>query len=327
MPGFAHGWFARLLAVLLVLACAPAFPQAGAFPNKPVKIIVPSGPGGPADIILRTINARMAENLGQPVILEYRAGASGTIGLQSVARSAPDGYTIVLVSETHTAGESLFPKRGYTMTRDLVPVSVLVNMPSVLVVNKNLPVRNVAELLAMAKAQPGKLTFASGGNGNTYHLAAELMQQQAAVRMTHVPYSQAGTGRTDLLSGQIDLMFDALISMQPHIASGGVRALAVTSPQRLSSLPSVPTVAESGVPAYAMEIWFGLMAPSGTPPAVLARLNDAVTASLQDKAVVAQLAAGALTPITATPAKFSDMIRISIDKWADVIKTGGVKVE
>ena len=327
MAAFAHAWFGRLLALGLVLACAPAFPQAGAFPTRPVKVIVPSGPGGPADIILRTLNARMAEHLGQPVILEYRPGASGTIGLQSVARSAPDGYTIVLVSETHTAGESLFPKRGYTMTRDLVPVSVLVNMPSVLVVTRNLPARNVAELLALAKAQPGKLTFASGGNGNTYHLAAELMQQQAGVRMTHVPYSQAGTGRTDLLSGQVDLMFDALISMQPHIQSGAVRALAVTSPQRLPSLPTVPTVAESGVPGYAMEIWFGLMAPAGTPPAVLARLNEAVVASLQDKAVVAQLAGGALTPITATSAKFNEMIRISIDKWAEVIKTGGVKVE
>jgi tripartite-type tricarboxylate transporter receptor subunit TctC len=327
MPGISNGWIRRLLAVVLVLACAPAFPQSGGFPNRPVKIIVPSAPGGPADIILRTINARMADNLGQPVVLEYRAGASGTIGLQSVARSAPDGYTIVLISETHTAGESLFPKRGYSMTKDLVPVSVLVNMPSVLVVNKNLPVKTVPELLALAKAQPGKLTFASGGNGNTYHLAAELMQQQAGVRMTHVPYSQANTGRTDLLAGQIDLMFDALISMQPHITSGAVRALAVTSPQRLPSLPSVPTLAESGVPGYEMEIFFGLMAPAGTPPAVLARLNDAVVASLQDKAVVAQLAAGALTPITASPAKFADMIKVSIDKWGEVIKTGGVKVE
>jgi tripartite-type tricarboxylate transporter receptor subunit TctC len=261
------------------------------------------------------------------VVLEYRAGASGTIALNSVARSAPDGYTIVLVSETHTAGESLYPKRGYSMTKDLVPVAVLVNMPSVLVVNKNLPVKTVAELLAMARAQPGKLSFASGGNGNTYHLAAELMQQKADVRFTHVPYSQAGTGRTDLLSGQVDMMFDALISMQPHIASGGVRALAVTSPQRLPSLPSVPTVAESGVPGYEMEIWFGLMAPAGTPPAVLARLNDAVVASLQDKAVVDKLAAGALTPITATPAKFGEMIKISIDKWGEVIKAGAVKVD
>ena len=327
MLRIASGWLVRVLGAALVLASTPAFPNADGFPNRPVKIIVPSGPGGPADIILRTINAKMAEQLGQPVILEYRAGASGTIGLQSVARSAPDGYTIVLVSETHTAGESLFSKRGYTMTRDLVPVAVLVSMPSVLVVHKNLPVRTVPELLALAKAQPGKLAFASGGNGNTYHLAAELMQQKAGIRMTHVPYSQANTGRTDLLSGQVDLMFDALISMQPHITAGGVRPLAVTSPQRLPSLPQVPTVAEAGVPGYEMEIWFGLMAPAGTPAPALARLNQAVVASLQDRAVVAQLAGGALTPITATPAKFSEMIKVSIDKWAEVIKAGGVKVD
>lgn len=327
MPGFASAWIGRALAAVLLLGSASAFPQAASFPSKPVKIIVPSGPGGPADIILRTLNAKMAEHLGQPVVLEHRPGASGTIGLNLVARSAPDGYTIVLVSETHTAAESLYSKRGYTMTLDLVPVSVLVNMPSVLVVNKNLPVKSVPELLALAKAQPDKLSFASGGNGNTYHLAVELMKQKAGVRLLHVPYSQAGIGRTDLLSGQIDLMFDSLISMQPHITSGGVRAIAVTSPQRLPGLPSVPTVSESGVPGYEMEIWFGLMAPAGTPPAALARINEAVVASLQDKAVVAQLAGGALTPITATPARFGEMIKISIDKWSGVIKAGGVKVE
>jgi tripartite-type tricarboxylate transporter receptor subunit TctC len=317
----------QALAALALLVSAGAWAQAGAYPNRPVKIIVPSAPGGPADIILRTINARMADELKQPVVLEYRPGASGTIALNSVARSPADGYTLVLVSETHTAAESLYPKRGYSMEKDLAPVAMLASMPSVLVVNRNLPVKSVAELLALAKAQPGKLSFASGGNGNVYHLAAELMQQKANVRFLHVPYSQASTGRTDLLAGQVDMMFDALVSMQPQITAGTVRALAVTSAQRLPSLPGVPTIAEAGVPGYEMEIWFGLMAPPGVPPQVLNRLNEVISAAVQDKAVVAQFTAGAMTPLVATPQTFADLIRVSIGKWADVVKAGAVKVD
>jgi tripartite-type tricarboxylate transporter receptor subunit TctC len=326
MQASRRGWLEGALGAVLAAAVAPAWSQ-GAFPNRPLKIIVPSGPGGPADIILRTINARMAELLGQPVVLENRAGASGTIGLNSVARSAPDGYSLVLVSETHTAAESLYPKRGYTMTQDLAPVAMLANMPSVLVVHKDLPVKTVADLLALAKAKPGKLSFASGGNGNTNHLAAELMQQKAGVKFLHVPYSQAGTGRTDLLSGQIDMMFDSLASMQPHIASGGVRAIAVTSAQRLPNLPNIPTIAEAGVAGYDMEIWFGVMGPAGMPAPVVQRLNEVISAAVQDKANVAALGAGALTPLVAPPAQFRDMIKVSIDKWAGVIKAGAVKVD
>ncbi|MBA2961416.1 MULTISPECIES: Bug family tripartite tricarboxylate transporter substrate binding protein [Ramlibacter] len=322
-----NAWMGQALAALALLVSAGAWAQAGAYPNRPVKIIVPSAPGGPADIILRTINARMADELKQPVVLEYRPGASGTIALNSVARSPADGYTLVLVSETHTAAESLYPKRGYSMEKDLAPVAMLASMPSVLVVNKNLPVKSVAELLALAKAQPGKLSFASGGNGNVYHLAAELMQQKANVRFLHVPYSQASTGRTDLLAGQVDMMFDALVSMQPQITAGTVRALAVTSAQRLPSLPGVPTIAEAGVPGYEMEIWFGLMAPPGVSPQVLNRLNDVISAAVQDKAVVAQFTAGAMTPLVATPQTFADLIRVSIGKWADVVKAGAVKVD
>ena len=201
---------------------------AGGFPNKPIKVIVPSAPGGVADILTRLIAPKMSEKLGQPVIVEYRAGAAGTIGLNSVARSTPDGYSLVFVSETHAAGETLYPKRGYNMLRELVPVTPIGNFPQVLAVNKNLPVNSIKELIEYAKANPNKLSYGSGGVGNTYHMGMELMNQMAGIKMQHIPYSAASSARTDLISGQIQLMFDTVGSMEPHIKTGSVRALAIS---------------------------------------------------------------------------------------------------
>lgn len=308
-------WFLATAAVLPWLAPVAAGAQT-AYPVRPIKVIIPSAPGGPADIIMRTINPKLSELLGQPVVLEYRTGASGTIGLNLAARAAPDGYTLVFVSETHSAAESLYPKRGYRMTKELIPVAPLVSQPRVLVVNKNLPVNSVPELLASAKANPGKLSFASGGNGNVYHLAAELMQTKAGVKLLHVPYSQAANGRTDLMSGQIDMMFDAVGAIMPQITAGTVRALAVTSSKRVPSMPNIPTLAEAGVPGYEFESWSGLMAPEGTPPDIIAKLNKAVSDSVLDKTVVGQFSQAAMVSRVENPATFGEWIKASIDKWS-----------
>ena len=317
-----------LAAAALLTAGTSAWGQgAGAFPNKPIKVIVPSAPGGIADILTRLIAPKMAERLGQPVIVDYRTGAAGTIGLNATARSAPDGYTLVFVSETHAAGESLYPKRGYSIQKELVPVAPIGNFPQVLVVNRNLPVNSLKELIEYARANPNKLSYGSGGVGNTYHMAMELMDQMAGIRMQHVPYSAAGTARTDLISGQIQLMFDTVGSMEQHINSGSVRALAMSSAQRFPRMPNVPTVAEAGVPGYLFESWCGLMGPAGIPPDIIARINEAVAYAVQDKAIAAQFEVNGVVPRRASPQEFGGWIKTSIDKLAQVIKAGDIKVE
>jgi tripartite-type tricarboxylate transporter receptor subunit TctC len=311
---------------VLCASSSSAWAQGAAFPNKPLKVTVPSAPGGVADILTRLIAPKISESLGQPVVVEYRAGAAGTIGLNAVARSAPDGYAMVFVSETHAAGESLYPKRGYNMQRDLVPIAPIGNFPQVLVVNKNLPVNTIKELLDYAKVNPNKLSYGSGGVGNTYHMAMELLCQMANVKMQHVPYSAASTARTDLIGGQIQLMFDTIGSMEQHINAGTVRALAISSSQRYPRVSHMPTIAEAGVPGYMFESWCGLMGPAGMPAAVIARINEAVNLALQDKTIAAQFEANGVVPRIATAQEFGGWIKTSVDKLAQVIKTGDIKV-
>jgi len=301
--------------------------SAANFPNKPIKVIVPSASGGVADILTRLIAPKMSEKLGQPVIVEYRAGAAGTIGLNSVARSAPDGYSLVFVSETHAAGETLYPKRGYSMQRELVPVTPIGNFPQVLAVNKNLPINSIKELIEYARANPDKLSYGSGGVGNTYHMGMELMNQMAGIKMLHIPYSAASSARTDLIAGQIQLMFDTVGSMEPHIKAGTVRALGISSAQRFPRLANVPTLAEAGVPGYLFESWCGLMGPAGMPAAVITKINEAVTFALQDKQIQAQFELNGVIPRTGTPQEFGGWIKTSIDKLAQVIKVGDIKVD
>jgi tripartite-type tricarboxylate transporter receptor subunit TctC len=312
----------------LVTAGTRAWGQGGgSYPNKPIKVIVPSAPGGVADILTRLIAPKMGERLGQPVIVDYRAGAAGTIGLNATARSAPDGYTLVFVSETHAAGESLYPKRGYSIQKELVPVAPIGNFPQVLVVNKDLPVRSLKELIDYARANPNKLSYGSGGVGNTYHMAMELMDQMAGVRMQHVPYSSAGTARTDLISGQIQLMFDTVGSMEQHIQTGSVRAIAMSSAQRYPRMPNVPTVAEAGVPGYLFESWCGLMGPAGIPAETIAKINESVAYAVQDKAVAAQFETNGVVPRRASPQEFGGWIKTSIDKLAQVVKAGDIRAD
>lgn len=314
------------LAGASALTAASSGAWAQAFPNKPIKVIVPSAPGGVADILTRLIAPKMTETLGQPVIVEYRAGAAGTIGLNAVSKSPADGYAMVFVSETHAAAESLYPKRGYSMQRDLIPLASIGNFPQVLVVNKNLPVNSIKELLDYARANPNKLNYGSGGVGNTYHMAMELLGQMANVKMQHVPYSAASTARTDLIGGQIQLMFDTIGSMEQHISAGTVRALAISSSQRYPRVASLPTIAEAGVPGYLFESWCGLMGPAGMPAAVTARINEAVNLALQDKAIMAQFEANGVVPRIASVQEFGGWIKTSVDKLGQVIKVGDIKV-
>ncbi len=317
-----------LAGAVLMSVAAKAWGQSGsAFPGRPIKVIVPSAPGGVADILTRLIAPKMAERLGQPVIVDYRAGAAGTIGLNATARSAPDGYTLVFVSETHAAGESLYPKRGYSIQKELVPVAPIGNFPQVLVVNRNLPVQSLQELIAYARVNPNKLSYGSGGVGNTYHMAMELMDQMAGIKMQHVPYSSAGTARTDLISGQIQLMFDTVGSMEQHIHSGSVRALAMSSAQRFPRMPNVPTVAEAGVPGYLFESWCGLMGPAGIPADIIARINESVASAVQDKAIAAQFEANGVVPRTASPQAFGGWIKTSVEKLAQVVRAGDIKAD
>ncbi|HYF16539.1 MAG TPA: tripartite tricarboxylate transporter substrate binding protein [Ramlibacter sp.] len=313
-----------LVAGLAACAMAPAFGQA--FPNRPVRVIVPSGAGGPADIMMRTLGPKMAEKLGQPVVIENRAGAAGTLGLAATAKSPADGYTLVFISETHAGAESMYPQRGYALLKDLVPVAAIADTAMVLVVNPGVPARTLAEFVALAKSQPTRLCYASGGNGNIYHLATELFMKNTGTQFTHVPYSNVGVGRTDVMSGQVQFMFDAIASILPHIQSGKVRPLAVTGARRSSTLPDVPTVAET-VPGYAFDVWTGLVAPAGTPAPAIARLHEAMESALRDPDVRSRFQALAAEPIFEPPAKFGERIRAGIDKWADVIRTAGIKAD
>jgi tripartite-type tricarboxylate transporter receptor subunit TctC len=316
-----------LAGAALIAAGTRAWGQGAAFQDKPIKIIVPSAPGGVADILTRLLAPKMGERLGHPIVADNRAGAAGTIGLNATARSAPDGHTLVFVSETHAAAESLYPQRGYSILKDLVPVAPIGNFPQVLVVNKNLPVNSLKELIDYARAHPNKLSYGSGGVGNTYHMAMELMDQMAGIKMQHVPYRSAANARIDLISGQIQLMFDTVGSMQPHITAGSVRALAMSSAQRFAVMPNVPTVAEAGVPGYLFESWAGLMGPASLSPGLIAKINEAVASTERDPAVAAQFEANGVIPRQASPQEFGGWIKTSVDKLAQVIKTANIKVD
>jgi tripartite-type tricarboxylate transporter receptor subunit TctC len=316
-----------LAGAALITAGTRTWAQGAAFQDKPIKVIVPSAPGGIADILTRLLAPKMGERLGHPVVADNRAGAAGTIGLNATARSAPDGHTLVFVSETHAAAESLYPERGYSILKDLVPVAPIANFPQVLVVNKNLPVNSLKELIEYARANPGKLSYGSGGVGNTYHMGMELMNQMAGIKMQHVPYRSAANARTDLISGQIQLMFDAVGSMQPFIASGAVRTIAMSSAQRFHVMPNVPTVSEAGVPGYVFESWGGFMGPAGMPAELITKINDAVAYAERDPTIAAQFESNGAIARQASPQEFGGWIKASVDKLAQVIKTANIKVD
>ena len=318
-------FFVRALAALAsALLASSALAQ---YPSKPVRVIVPYPPGGTSDILARLSAARLAESMGQPFLVENRPGASGTIGSQAVAKSAPDGYTLVLGTISSHGIVSAVSTTPYDPVKDFAPVTVIGSTPNVITVHPDLPAKNFGELLKLARAKPGNLNFGSTSPGGSPHMSAELLKMMAGVDIVHVPYKGAGPMLIDLIGGQIQIGFDNLPSSMAHIKSGKVRALAVTSAKRWPGTPDVPTVAESGVPGYEVSGWFGLLAPAGTPKPVIDTLYKAVSAMLKQPDVQKQMLELGAEPGGNPPDAFAKQVAGEVEKWKKVVAATGVKVE
>ena len=312
-----------LLAAFALLTHAQA-----PYPSKPIRIVVPFPAGGTTDILARAVAQKLTDTLGQTVVVDNRPGAAGNIGAELVAKSPPDGYTLLMGTVgTHAINASLYAKMPYDHVRDFAPVILVAGVPNVLVVNPSVPANNVQELIAYIKANPGKVNFASSGSGTSIHLAGELFKTMTGLSMTHVPYKGSAPAVTDLLGGQVQLMFDNLPSALPHIRAGKLRALAVTSAQRASALPDVPTVAEAGLPGFEASSWFGLLAPAGTPKDVVAKLNAEVAKWLASPEAREKLAAQGAIAAGQSPDDFSRHIAAETTKWQKVVKESGAKVD
>ena len=300
---------------------------AQSYPNRPVKIIVPFATGGPADNYARFAALKLQEALGQSFVVDNRPGAGSVIGTDLAAKAAPDGYTLLMMSNTHTVNESLIPNKPYALMRDFVGVAPINYSDLLLVAHPNTGIQSVKELIERARAQPGRLNYASSGPGTPYHMAGELFKNQAKVFLVHIPYRGSSGARTDVLGGQVDMMFDAVTTMTEHVRSGKVRAIATTGRQRSDVLPDVPTVSESGVPGYEATIWVGLMAPKGTPKAVIDKLNDTLNAALRQPELKQQWSRQGATPMIMSPQAFEKFLQDDIAKWSTVIKSAGIKMD
>jgi tripartite-type tricarboxylate transporter receptor subunit TctC len=314
-----------MLASVLLAGAGHALAQE--YPSRPVKLIVPFAAGGPADVYGRAVAQRLQDVLKQSFVVENRPGAGSLIGTEAVAKSAPDGYTLLLMSNTHTVNESLFASKPYELMRDFAPVAPINYSDLVLVTRPTLEAGTTADLLKMAKAKPGDLSYASSGPGTPYHMAGELFKAMAGVNILHIPYKGSSGARTDVLSGQVDMMFDAVPTMVEFVRSGRVKALATTGKTRSQVLPNVPTMAESGVPDYEAVIWLGLLAPKGTPPAIVNRLNEEVGKMASDPQVVQAWAKQGATPMKMSPDAFSKYMQDDIAKWARIVKISGAKAD
>ena len=319
----------RHLASTLLLACLPfaAAAQAGSFPNKPIRIVVPFPPGGATDAAARLVAVKMGEHWGQPVVVDNRAGAGGNVGSDLVAKAPADGYTLVMgVTGSHAINTSLYSKLPYDPVADFVAISQVAVVPNVLVVHPSVPAKNLAELVALAKKEPGKLNYASLGNGTAAHLGMEMLKSEAGVDIAHVPYKGSAPAVSDLLAGQVQMMVDGLPSALPHVKAGKLRAIALTSLRRAPSLPDLPTIAET-YPGFYADAWSGLFAPKGTPQPVVDKLSAEVQRILKLPEVREKLTALGAEPVGSTQAEFTAHVKREIDKWAKVVKTSGAKVD
>jgi tripartite-type tricarboxylate transporter receptor subunit TctC len=314
------------LAAALSLLLLPATGSAQEFPTKPIKLIVPFPPGGPNDIIARVVGQRMSELVKQPVIIENRSGQAGVLGTDAVAKAAPDGYTIAITSASSLVINPSLEKMPYDVRKDLAPVTLNVTVPEMLVVASNVPANNMAELIALAKAQPGKLNFASAGVGGLPHLAGELFKLTAKLDIVHVPYRGAAPAINDLLGQQVQMTFLDLPVILPHIRAGSLKPIALGSPARAPTAPDVPTTAEVGMPDLLIENWYGMIAPGGTPEKIIAELNRITNEAMADPGVKAKLADQGLTVAGNTPEHFRGFIDSETKKWAKVIKDAGIEI-
>ena len=315
----------RRLLTVLTLSLLPTLAAAQDFPTKPIKLIVPFPAGGPNDIIARIVGQRMSELMKQPVIIDNRGGAGGALGTDAVAKAAPDGYTIGIVNLGALAINQSMEKVPYETLKDLAPVTLVVTVPEMLVVASDVPAKNMSELVALAKAQPGKLNFASTGPGSLPHLAGELLKLTANIDIAHVPYRGAAPAINDLLGQQVQMTFLDLPAILPHIRSGTLKPIALGTTARAPTAPDVPTTVELGMPELRIENWYGMIAPAATPPAVIAALNKITTTALADPNVKEKLAEQGLTTAGNSPEQFRDYIATETAKWAKVIKDAGIQ--
>jgi len=319
--------FLKSLGIVLLAALATKAAQAQSYPARPVKMVVPFSAGGPADNYARFLAQRLQESLGQSFVVDNKPGAGSVIGTDFASKAAPDGYTLLVMSNTQTVNESLIPNKPYALMRDFVGVAPINYSDLVLVAHPGSGISSIADLIKRAKADPDKLNYASSGPGTPYHMAGELFKSMAKVTITHVPYKGSAGARTDVLGGQVEMMFDAVTTMADQAKTGKVRALATTGRQRSDVMPDVPTVAEAGVPGYEATIWLGVMAPKGTPKAIVDKLNEAISQIVAQGDVKQAWSKQGAVPLLMNPAQFDKYLNEDIAKWAQVIKSANIKLD
>ncbi|MDB5855789.1 MAG: transporter [Herminiimonas sp.] len=322
----------KLLSTLAIasaaLATVPALAQtAGSYPTKPIKIVVPFAPGGTTDVLARLVGQRLTAAWGQPVFVENRPGAGATLGADMVAKSPADGYTLLMGAAHHTIAQNVYSKLPYHFGRDFAPVSVVAMVPNMVVVNANVPAKNIQELVALAKAQPGKLNYGSAGTGTAHHLIGEMFNLRAGVDIVHVPYKGSAPALTDLMGGQVQVMFDTVTSGLPMVKAGKTRALAVTTAKRSSAMPNVPTLAETVLPGFDVGTWFGILAPVGTPPAIVEKLYTEIAKTVNDPVIRKQLLEIGAEPVGNTPAEMAEQIKLELNTYGALAKQIKLSVE
>jgi tripartite-type tricarboxylate transporter receptor subunit TctC len=318
---------AAALAFAVAMMSPASEASAQAYPSKPVRLIVPFGPGGPADVYARILAQHMSEALKQSFVVENRPGAGAIIGTDAVAKSAPDGYTLLLMSNAHTTNESLIPNKPYQLMRDFVPVSPINYSDLLMVAHPSTGVKNLKEFIALAKSKPGVLNYASSGPGTPYHMAGELFKAMTGTDIVHVPHKNSGDMRNSVLGGHVQMMFDAITVMAQGVRAGQLIALGTTGEKRSSVTPDIPTVAEAGVPGYDATIWLGLMAPKGTPKEIVDKLNAEINKVIARADIKKMWGEQGAVPMAMTPAEFDKYLHADIEKWAHVVKVSGAKAE
>jgi tripartite-type tricarboxylate transporter receptor subunit TctC len=317
-----------IIASLVPAAIGPSQALAQAYPTKPVRLVVPFPPGGSTDIVARIVAQKLGDRLGQPLVVENRGGAGGTIGTEAVAKAAPDGYTLGFAStSTHAVAPAVYGKLGYDPVKDFAPISLVAVTPYLLVVNPKVPVNSLKEFVAYVKPRPGKFNYASAGTGSTTHLAMEMLKSDAGLFILHIPYNGNGPAGTAVIAGDVEFLFGSLPALLPHAKSGRVRPIAVGTPKRSPALPDVPTVAESGFKGFDASLWLAIMAPAGTPAAVVSRLNKETVAVVKSPETAQALDKAGAEPVTSTPAELSKMVADGMKKYAATVKRAAVKLE
>ena len=315
------------LAVLLVTALIGATAYAQQYPTRSIRFISPFPPGGGNDTLSRIVGDRLSEQMGQRIIVDNRPGANTIVGTELLAKSLPDGYTLALLPNTFATNPSFYPKLPYDTLKDFAAVGQVAQSPQMLLVHPSLPAKTLKELLALAKARPGQLSYGTSGNGSVGHLATQLLSTMTGVPFVHVPYKGTAASVTDLMGGHIPLMMSSMLGTLPHVHAGRLRIIAITTAQRAKAIPDVPTIAEAGVPGYEATLWYGFVAPARTPDAIIKRLNTELATVLKNPDVIAKLSTQAVEPFHTTPEQFGMLIRTEYDKWAKVIKAGGIKTD